>query len=248
MAQCVRNVGGPESPRLGSRVPNSLNAKYLDIVIRQGFRRFGKVHSSWCGLVPFSQETEDDRLFNQKTVGSKFSYYNVDTITAFDTKAIVRERHPVDFACFRRAALAQLPYLFQRRYNQLYSRLRVDQRRLELLIVERPRLLGVWHAPAESKHLTRFHPLIITTVTNAAVRATRARPGTLKTRLSDPDNCSAVASLLATCWCARTTACCYPCYDRTYSTTRPSARNCPMTTATWSPGFTCLPLLEKAIQ
>src|ERR1700686_986744 len=33
-----------------------------------------------------------------------------------------------------------------------------------------------------------------------------------------------------------------------YWTKRPSARNCPITTLTRCPGFTCRPLFEKAIQ
>src|ERR1700675_2748087 len=99
------------------------------------------------------------RLINHESVGAKWSDHDIDAVSTLDQPALVGERHPIRPAHLGRRALAQLPDLFHRRHHQAHPPLRIDQRRLDFLVVQHLGQLRVQHAPGKADHLAGLGPL-----------------------------------------------------------------------------------------
>src|SRR5215469_15853686 len=88
----------------------------------------------------------------------KCADHHIDVIATLHRTAFVGKNNPVGFAALRRGALAQLSHILQRWDYQLYTGPRVDEGRLELLVIEHFGLIGVEYAIAEANDLTRLAP------------------------------------------------------------------------------------------
>ncbi len=76
-------------------------------------------------------------LFHYKAIGMKLADDHVYPISSLYCSTWIGERHPVGFAGFRCAALAQLAYLFERWDDQYRVRVRRDKLWFDLFVVGR---------------------------------------------------------------------------------------------------------------
>src|SRR5260221_5690226 len=137
------------------------------------------VSVAWLRWFPPSGTMTKTRLlhlFDDKPIRPKPADLYDNAVSALHPPSAVGERHPVELARFGWGALAQNSDLLQGGHDQADPCLRVDQGRLELLIVEYFGFVHVEHLVGKSNHLARLHGLHAERVNSPNELVILARP------------------------------------------------------------------------